>query len=45
MDDAGLAGLKARLGTFGVDAAAMRRVAQTPEQLAALEISESAAAR
>ncbi len=37
--DAPLAGLKARLGTFGVDVSAMRRVPQTPEQLAALEAS------
>lgn len=37
VDDLALAALKARIGTFGVDAASMRRVPQTPEQLAALE--------
>ena len=37
MDDAALAAQKATLARFGVDIATMRRVPQTPEQLAALE--------
>lgn len=37
MDDATLSALKVRIARFGVDAGAMRRVPQTPEQQAALE--------
>jgi len=37
--DARLAGLKDRLAGFGVDRAVLRRVPQTPEQLAGLDLS------
>ncbi len=37
VDDAALAALKDRIATFGVDRAALARVPQTPEQLAAQE--------
>ena len=37
MDDGSLNVLKDRLATFGVERAALRRVPQTPDQLAALE--------
>ena len=43
VDDATLAGLKDRLAGFGVDRAALRRVPQTPEQLAALEAAAAPA--
>jgi apolipoprotein D and lipocalin family protein len=36
VDDATLASLKARINAYGVDGSAMRRVPQTPEQLAAM---------